>query len=49
MPASHAFWIDGLSASAEPASMRMASGLARMMLLSELICAWIGGLDDSRP
>ena len=40
MPASQAFLIVGLSASAEPASTRIASGLARMMLLSELICAW---------
>ena len=40
MPASQAFLIVGLSAAAEPASTRIASGFARMMLLSELICAW---------
>ena len=40
MPASQAFLIVGLSAESEAASTRMASGFWRMMLFSELICAW---------
>ena len=40
MPASQAFLMVGFRASAEPASTRIASGLERMMLFSELSCAW---------
>ena len=39
MPAAQAFSIVGFSASAEEASIRIAAGFSRMMLLSELICA----------
>jgi len=41
MPAAHAFSTVGFSAVGEPASIRIASGLARMMLFSELICACV--------